>query len=78
MMEILYSWFAVNLSGYGGYSHPRRLDPFVLYLQHGRNDVKCKPPIYRIEQVLTQLIGKTASMLCKTLLCKRLKFFTSL
>ena len=32
-------------------SHPRRLDPtvelikysFVLYLQHGRHDVKCKP-----------------------------------
>ena len=34
-------------------SHPRRLDPtmelitysFVLYLQHGRRDVKCKPSI---------------------------------
>ena len=34
-------------------SHPRRLDPkmefmtysFVLYLQHGRHDVKCKPSI---------------------------------
>ena len=37
-------------------SHPRRLDPtmelitysFVLYLQHGRHDVKCKPSIYII------------------------------
>ena len=35
-------------------SHPRRLDPtmelikysFVLYLQHGRHDVKCKPSMY--------------------------------
>ena len=34
-------------------SHPRRLDPtmelikysFVLYLQHGRHDIKCKPSI---------------------------------
>ena len=39
-------------------SHPRRLDPtmeliikysFVLYLQHGRHDVKCKPSISRVE-----------------------------
>ena len=37
-------------------SHPRRLDPimelttysFVLYLQHGRHDVKCKPSIYNL------------------------------
>ena len=36
-------------------SHPRRLDPtmelitysFVLYLQHGRHGVKCKPSIAR-------------------------------
>ena len=36
-------------------SHPRRLDPtmelityfFVLYLQHGRHDVKCKPSIHK-------------------------------
>ena len=35
--------------------HPRRLDPtmelikysFVLYLQHGRHDVKCKPSIWQ-------------------------------
>ena len=37
-------------------SHPRRLDPtmelikysFVLYLQHGRHDVQCKPSTRRI------------------------------
>ena len=48
-----YSWFAINLSGCSGQCHPRRLDPtkelitysFVLYLQHGRHGVKCKPSI---------------------------------
>ena len=48
------SWFAINLSGCGTQCQPpRRLDPtmerikysFVLYLQHGRNNVKCKPSI---------------------------------
>ena len=44
-----------SLHGYvaDNVSHPRRLDPtmelitysFVLYLQHGRHDVKCKPSI---------------------------------
>ena len=41
-------------------SHPRRLDPtmelitysFVLYLQHGRHDVKCKPSIYEYRLVV--------------------------
>ena len=51
----MYSWLAINLSGCGGDNvcHRRRLDPtmelitysFVLYLQHGRHDVKCKPSI---------------------------------
>ena len=43
-------------------SHPRRLDPtmelitysFVLYLQHGRHDVKCKPSIYIIIQCVPE------------------------
>ena len=40
-------------------SHPRRLDPtmeliaysFVLYLLHGRRDVKCKPSIYKVHKI---------------------------
>ena len=48
-------------------SHPRRLDPtmelitysFVLYLQHGRHDVKCKPSILlsnsRKRRIFTEL-----------------------
>ena len=53
-------------------SHPRRLDPtmklitysFVLYLQHGRHDVKCKPSIAQIYMIYL-LLGKLVwSSLC--------------
>ena len=53
------SWFAINLSGCGTQCQPptpagsdngtNKLF-FVLYLQHGRHDVKCKPSIANLSQ----------------------------
>ena len=47
-------------------SHPRRLDPtmelitysFVLYLQHGRHDVKCKPSIQYTQSLSSECKGR--------------------
>ena len=46
-------WQSISRDAENNGSHPRRLDPtmelitysFVLYLQNGRRDVKCKPSI---------------------------------
>ena len=59
-MHVNYSWFAISWDAENNGSHPRRLDPtmelitysFVLYLQNGRCDVKCKPSIKPISAQL--------------------------
>ena len=63
-MQLIFSVFILSLQSIFGdvadnVSHPRRLDPtmelityfFVLYLQYGRRDVKCKPSIDRIRNL---------------------------
>ena len=60
-------------------SHPRRLDtimelikyPFVLYLQHGRYDVKCKPSIEHFKHSSQSLlIVREAEAILPNFSCK--------
>ena len=68
--RVQYSWFAISRSGCGRQvSHPHRLDPtmelitysFVLYLQHGCHDVKCKTSIENFEFI----VHSASACICK-------------